>query len=232
MNKDQRVNMPDVAARRKRLDEWLPRAMEIATRHGKTDREVEEDVELAGRRCRVERWHRVWSDGTVTLDTVIDGDGRRIDVLGPILSDGDLSLDAWQRMIQQDGSPGILPHRVPEEESRHLSIFTYWEGDRETCMTVRMLLAEWVAALTSVERDELMLERDRKPQWQVGTEEPNEVVGSRAARGSTLADAVADAMERSRGRGIRSAWVREDVPGRGLGPVLVTFVKGRPVAGA
>lgn len=65
--------------------------------------------------------------------------------------------------------------------------------------------------------------------YQIGTEEPRGVVGSRAARGQTLEDALGDAKERSRSRWVKSAWVRESYAGGKLGPVIATFIKGQHV---
>lgn len=65
--------------------------------------------------------------------------------------------------------------------------------------------------------------------YQVGTAEPDEVVGSRAAQGETLMEAFADARARSRSDHVGEAWVREVGEGGRLGPRLATFRRGQAV---
>lgn len=62
--------------------------------------------------------------------------------------------------------------------------------------------------------------------YQIGTSEPRNVVGSRAARGSTLEEAIEECRERSLSRSVREAWVRPVEDGK-MGDVIATFVKGR-----
>jgi len=161
MNPHQEVRIRDIKARRVVVDAWLPGA-------------VEEVIAAAPRRLRrrppVEpETYRAWSDGTVSVDRVLPAHGplaeevRRTDLLGPVSGDHDLSVDAWQVMSQWTAEalaerPGLLPLREPDKQgTRSLSGFTYWEGDWETCVLLRGAIAEWVAAIHAIERDELMM---------------------------------------------------------------------------
>lgn len=62
--------------------------------------------------------------------------------------------------------------------------------------------------------------------YQIGTEEPRNCVGSRAAQSTVPQQAEEECRQRSMGRGIKSAWLRRVVRGQ-IGPVLVTYVKGQ-----
>lgn len=62
--------------------------------------------------------------------------------------------------------------------------------------------------------------------YQIGTEEPREVVGSRAARSTSFDEALEECREYSLSRSIKSSWLREVANGK-MGPVIVKFVKGR-----
>lgn len=65
------------------------------------------------------------------------------------------------------------------------------------------------------------------PKYQIGTEEPRECVGSRAAKSEELAEALKECQEYSLSRHIKSAWLREFNGGSlGLGPVIIIFKKG------
>jgi hypothetical protein len=62
--------------------------------------------------------------------------------------------------------------------------------------------------------------------YQIGTSEPYDVVGSRAAKSDVLEEAIEECRERSMSRYIKSAWLRPVENGK-MGDVIVMFVKGR-----
>jgi hypothetical protein len=61
--------------------------------------------------------------------------------------------------------------------------------------------------------------------YQIGTAEPRNCVGSRAAKSNKLAEAKEECRQRSLERGIRQAWLRPVHRGQ-LGPVMVAYAKG------
>lgn len=63
--------------------------------------------------------------------------------------------------------------------------------------------------------------------YQIGTDEPDGVVGSRAARAEDLRGALDECREYSRAEHVREAWLREYTVGSDLGPVIARFVRGR-----
>jgi hypothetical protein len=67
------------------------------------------------------------------------------------------------------------------------------------------------------------------PRYQIGTDEPRGVVGSRRAESITLLGASVECQEYSRYRHIKRAWLREVNEDGTLGRVLATFVNGRTV---
>lgn len=65
--------------------------------------------------------------------------------------------------------------------------------------------------------------------YQIGTEEPRQCLGSRAASSNSLEEATLECCEYSRYRHIKKAWLRDVKADGKLGEVIVTFVKGRRV---
>jgi hypothetical protein len=61
--------------------------------------------------------------------------------------------------------------------------------------------------------------------YRIGTLEPRECIGSRAAKSTTRAEAIEECRERSMSRSIKEAWVRPIENGR-PGDVIAVFVKG------
>jgi hypothetical protein len=66
--------------------------------------------------------------------------------------------------------------------------------------------------------------------YQIGTSEPNNVVGSRAAKSDSLEEATEECRQYSMNRSIKEAWLRPVQNGR-MGDVIVSFVKGKQVEG-
>ena len=163
MNRHQEVRIRDLDGRRRVASEWLPGAVARILDAGALERRLANRVPVP--RDDVE--YRVWSDGTVSMDVALPAEGplaagtRRDDLLGPVSGDHDMSVDAWRTLTQwtpdaRGSRPGLLPHREPGDAG--LSGFTYWRGDFETCVLVRMAVAEYLAAVHAIERDEAMIE--------------------------------------------------------------------------
>jgi hypothetical protein len=64
--------------------------------------------------------------------------------------------------------------------------------------------------------------------YQIGTSEPHDCVGSRAAKSETLEGALRECRQYSVARHVKEAWLRPVEDGR-MGDVIATFVKGNEV---
>jgi hypothetical protein len=62
--------------------------------------------------------------------------------------------------------------------------------------------------------------------YQIGTSETRGIVGSRAAKGTTLDQALDECAEYSRARHVKQAWVRPLTPSGQLGDVLAVYERG------
>lgn len=133
----------DFDVRRQQMRDALRRCIDAQLQRGKTP---ENKGEL----------HRIWSDGSVTWE----GGIRRIDSWQPLLQH--IEWVGSLRATPMEVGDSVEEKMLPLIGEGATSQYTYWEGDRKTCEAIRMYIAEYLIELRTIERDELLVAKQKR----------------------------------------------------------------------